>query len=138
MAGIHMGFVGLALMPTLSATLLKHAAILFMLPLLLGFVWDWLVVTGRLGDETADRWRLLFIRSGTIVAGAARLVILLAGIHCMAGRFCYPAVRCSGLGCIVVHDGVGWLGRSAAMAGAVIAAATPAARNACRFAGARF
>jgi CDP-diacylglycerol--glycerol-3-phosphate 3-phosphatidyltransferase len=60
MAGIHMGFVGLALIPALSATLLKHAAMLFMLPLLLGFVWDWLVVTGRLGDETADRWRLLF------------------------------------------------------------------------------
>jgi CDP-diacylglycerol--glycerol-3-phosphate 3-phosphatidyltransferase len=122
MAGIHMGFVGLALIPGLSATLLKHAAILFMMPLLLGFVWDWLVVTGRIGDETADRWRLLFARSGTIVAAAARLVILLAGFHAWQAVF---AVRPSGavvwvvLWCMMVS---GWLGRSAAMAGAVIAA----------------
>jgi CDP-diacylglycerol--glycerol-3-phosphate 3-phosphatidyltransferase len=132
MAGIHMGFVALALLPGLSATLLKHAAILFMVPLLLGFVWDWLVVTGRLGDETAHRWRLLFARSGTIVAAAARLVILLAGFHAWQAVF---AVRPSGavvwvvLWCMMVS---GWLGRSAAMAGAVIAAtllrtATPVA-----------
>jgi hypothetical protein len=60
MAGVHMGFVGLALIPAFSATLLKHAAMLFMLPFLFGFVWDWLVVTGRLGDEAADRWRCFF------------------------------------------------------------------------------
>jgi CDP-diacylglycerol--glycerol-3-phosphate 3-phosphatidyltransferase len=138
MAGIHMGFVGLALIPTLSATLLKHAAMLFMMPLLLGFVWDWLVVTGRLGDETADRWRLLFIRSGTIVAGAARLVILLAGIPAWQAVF---AVRPSGavvwvvLWCMMVS---GWLGRSAAMAGGVIAATLLRPAQACRSAGARF
>jgi CDP-diacylglycerol--glycerol-3-phosphate 3-phosphatidyltransferase len=60
MAGVHMGFVGLALIPAFSETLLKHAAMLFMLPFLLGFVWDWLVVTGRLGDEAADRWGCFF------------------------------------------------------------------------------
>ena len=132
MAGIHMGFVGLALMPTLSATLLKHAAMLLMAPLLLGFIWDWLVVTGRLGDETARQQRLFFIQSGTIAAGAARLVILLAGIPAWQAVF---SVRASGalvwvvLWCMMV---TGWLGRSAAVTGAGIAAAlqppvTPAA-----------
>jgi CDP-diacylglycerol--glycerol-3-phosphate 3-phosphatidyltransferase len=122
MAGIHMGFVGLALIPTLSETLLKHAAMLFMLPLLLGFVWDWLVVTGRLGDETADRWRLLLTRSSSTVAGLARLVILLAGIPAWQNVF---SSRPSGavvwvvMWCMMAS---GWLGRSAAMAGAGIAA----------------
>jgi CDP-diacylglycerol--glycerol-3-phosphate 3-phosphatidyltransferase len=105
-AGIHMGFVGLALIPTLSATLLKHAAMLFMLPLLLGFVWDWLVVSGRLGDEADDRWGLLFIQSGSIAAGVARLVILLAGIPAWQAVFAARPIRCSCLGCIMVHDGV--------------------------------
>jgi len=122
MAGIHMGFVGLALIPTMSATLLKHAAMLLMVPLLLGFVWDWLVVTGRLGDETAHRWGLLFRQLGTIVAGVARLIILLAGIPAWQAVF---SVWPSGawvwviLLCMMVS---GWLGRSAAMAGAGIAA----------------
>jgi CDP-diacylglycerol--glycerol-3-phosphate 3-phosphatidyltransferase len=122
MAGVHMGFVGLALIPAFSETLLKHAAMLFMLPFLFGFVWDWLVVTGRLGDEAADRWGMLFLRSGTVVAGAARLVILLAGIPAWHAVF---AIRPSGavvwvvLWCMMAS---GWLGRSAAVAGAVIAA----------------
>jgi CDP-diacylglycerol--glycerol-3-phosphate 3-phosphatidyltransferase len=124
MAGVHMGFVGLALIPAFSETLLKHAAILFMVPLLLGFVWDWLVVTGRLGDEAADRWGCFSQRSGTVVAGAARLVILLAGFHAWQAVF---AIRPSGavvwvvLWCMMAS---GWLGRSAAVAGAVITAAT--------------
>jgi CDP-diacylglycerol--glycerol-3-phosphate 3-phosphatidyltransferase len=122
MAGVHMGFVGLALIPAFSETLLKHAAMLFMLPFLFGFVWDWLVVTGRLGDEAADRWGLLFLRSGTVAAGAARLVILLAGIPAWHAVF---AIRPSGavvwivLWCTMAS---GWLGRSAAVAGAVITA----------------
>jgi uncharacterized protein (TIRG00374 family) len=122
MAGVHMGFVGLALIPAFSETLLKHAAMLFMLPFLFGFVWDWLVMTGRLGDEAADRWGMLFLRSGTVVAGAARLVILLAGIPAWHNVF---AIRPSGevvwvvLWCMMAS---GWLGRSAAVAGAVMAA----------------
>jgi uncharacterized protein (TIRG00374 family) len=124
-AGIHMGFVGLALIPTLSATLLNHAAMLFMMPLLLGFVWDWLVVSGRIGDETDDRWRLLFIQSGSIAAGVARLVILLAGIPAWQA---VVAARPTGalawvvLWCMMVS---GWLGRSAAIAAAVMAAMLP-------------
>jgi uncharacterized protein (TIRG00374 family) len=123
MAGIHMGFVGLALLPTLSATLLKHAAMLFMLPLLSGFVWDWLVASGRLGDEAANRWRLLFFRSGTVVASAARLFILLAGIPAWHAAFAVGplgAVIWVALWCMMVS---GWLGRSAAVAGACLAAA---------------
>jgi CDP-diacylglycerol--glycerol-3-phosphate 3-phosphatidyltransferase len=139
MAGIHMGFVGLALIPALSATLLKHAAMLFMLPLLLGFVWDWLVVTGRLGDETADRWRLLFAYDP-----APSLRVRRGWLFCWRASTAWQAVfavRPSGavvwvvLWCMMVS---GWLGRSAAMAGAVIAACTPAACNACRSAAARF
>jgi CDP-diacylglycerol--glycerol-3-phosphate 3-phosphatidyltransferase len=46
-AGIQMGFVGTALLPVLSPTALAIAAMIFILPLLTGFVKDWFIICGR-------------------------------------------------------------------------------------------
>ncbi len=47
MAGLQMGFVGVALLPVFSVTILHLACFYFMFPLLLGFMVDWLSVSGR-------------------------------------------------------------------------------------------
>ncbi|MEZ5492918.1 MAG: CDP-alcohol phosphatidyltransferase family protein [Gammaproteobacteria bacterium] len=51
LAGFQMGLVAAALWPPLPAELTRPAGLLFMLPLLIGFVRDWLYVSGRLGNN---------------------------------------------------------------------------------------
>jgi CDP-diacylglycerol--glycerol-3-phosphate 3-phosphatidyltransferase len=51
-AGIQMGFVGVALLPLLSPTALAIAASIFVLPLLTGFVKDWLIICGRRPNDS--------------------------------------------------------------------------------------
>lgn len=48
LAGFQMGFVAMALLPCFSGVFTKILGVLFMLPLLIGFVVDWLVVSGRI------------------------------------------------------------------------------------------
>jgi CDP-diacylglycerol--glycerol-3-phosphate 3-phosphatidyltransferase len=45
-AGFQMGFVGIALLPVISPPLTTVAAYIFMIPLLAGFVKDWMIVSG--------------------------------------------------------------------------------------------
>jgi CDP-diacylglycerol--glycerol-3-phosphate 3-phosphatidyltransferase len=52
-AGFQMGFVALALWPVFHAELTRVASFAFMLPLLTGFVIDWLTITGRIRPEHA-------------------------------------------------------------------------------------
>jgi CDP-diacylglycerol--glycerol-3-phosphate 3-phosphatidyltransferase len=47
-AGFQMGFVGVALLPILDPTITTLAAYIFMIPLVAGFVRDWLLVCGYL------------------------------------------------------------------------------------------
>jgi CDP-diacylglycerol---glycerol-3-phosphate 3-phosphatidyltransferase len=51
-AGIQMGFVGAALLPVFSSTALAIAAFIFMLPLLAGFVKDWLIICGCMSNDS--------------------------------------------------------------------------------------
>lgn len=51
LAGFQMGFVAVALWPWLSAELTRTAGIALMLPVLFGFVADWLVVCGTLPTQ---------------------------------------------------------------------------------------
>jgi len=51
LAGCQMGFVALALWPPLQAELTRVAGFAFMLPLLAGFLFDWLSVSGRIKPE---------------------------------------------------------------------------------------
>lgn len=48
LAGFQMGYVAVVLWPPFQAELTVVAGVAFMLPLLLGFVVDWLVVSGRI------------------------------------------------------------------------------------------
>ena len=45
-AGFQMGFVGIALLPVISPPITRAAAYLFMIPLLAGFVRDWIFISG--------------------------------------------------------------------------------------------
>jgi CDP-diacylglycerol--glycerol-3-phosphate 3-phosphatidyltransferase len=52
LAGYQMGLVATVLWPPLPALLTRPVGILFMLPMLFGFLRDWLVVSGRLSTDT--------------------------------------------------------------------------------------
>ena len=45
-AGFQMGFVGIALLPVISPPMTTAAAYIFMIPLLVGFAKDWMIVGG--------------------------------------------------------------------------------------------
>ncbi len=57
-AGFQMGLVGVALLPLVPAPFTRTAALLFMAPLLAGFIRDWLVVSTRLATDQRQRSRL--------------------------------------------------------------------------------
>ena len=57
-AGFQMGLVGVALLPLVPAPFSHTAALLFMAPLLAGFLRDWLVVSARLATDQQQRSRL--------------------------------------------------------------------------------
>ena len=119
-AAINMIFVGLALMPVFAANLVHHAALLFMLPLLLGFVWDWLVVSERLGSGRADRLKSLLRRYSNFLSVFLRLVLLVIGLPAMQVLYAvWPAgaISWAVLVCMII---LGWLGRSAAIAAACL------------------
>ena len=119
-AGINMAFVGLALMPVFSFNFVHHAAVLLMLPLLLGFVWDWLVVTARLDNSRADRLESILKRYSDVAAIVMRLVLLIFGLPAMQtlfARWSADAITLIVLGCMII---LGGLGRSAAIAAACL------------------
>ena len=51
LAGYQMGLVATVLWPPLPAVLTRPVGVLFMLPMLAGFIRDWLIVSGRLTSE---------------------------------------------------------------------------------------
>lgn len=51
MAGFQMGFIGVILFPILKPPVTTIAASIFMIPFLLGFLRDWLVVCGKLSTD---------------------------------------------------------------------------------------
>ncbi|HSC69376.1 MAG TPA: CDP-alcohol phosphatidyltransferase family protein [Cellvibrio sp.] len=53
LAGFQMGLVAVVLLPCFYAPFTVIVALAFMLPILLGFVVDWLVVSGRIRSESA-------------------------------------------------------------------------------------
>lgn len=54
LAGFQMGFVAFILLPCFAPPLTIVIGIAFMLPILLGFVVDWLVVSGRIESSTTN------------------------------------------------------------------------------------
>ncbi len=133
-AGLQMGFVGVALLPLFTAPALHIAGFYFMMPLLLGFVWDWLVVSGRSRVRTVRGMERLVRQMAAALPVVSRFVLLL-GAFPVALEL--PAGGSSGIFAawwiLAVMMVIGWLGRTAALlaclllAGALTAtAAAPA------------
>jgi CDP-diacylglycerol--glycerol-3-phosphate 3-phosphatidyltransferase len=119
-AGFQMGLVGIALLPIFNPVFTYAAAIIFMAPLLIGFLRDWLVVSCRMQTDlhqksTLDLWvTSLLIKFLPMVL---RLVILSGGIAALVGYGVYRAHPVWQLahGVCGLLVGFGIMGRSAAL-----------------------
>jgi CDP-diacylglycerol---glycerol-3-phosphate 3-phosphatidyltransferase len=115
-AGMQMGLVGLALLPLLQSIFTDIAACLLMIPLLAGFIRDWLVVSCRLASDSAWEERLgdLLTRQFPLLL---RLIILGCGLAMLAadggGRISMVWQLAFGLSCLLAALAV--MGRSAAL-----------------------
>ena len=124
-AGLQMGVVAAALLPLFHPACISLAAYLVMTPLLLGFVRDWLVVSCRMHTDShqqtvLDHWAgRAWTRALPL---ALRLILLASGIAMLAQGDVASAnplwkLLLSGCGLLA---GVGFLGRSGAMAMALL------------------
>ncbi len=77
LAGFQMGYVAVVLWPPFQAELTRIAGIAFMLPLLVGFVVDWLVVSGRIGAARATTFDALALFSERWLQPLLRVLLLL-------------------------------------------------------------
>jgi CDP-diacylglycerol--glycerol-3-phosphate 3-phosphatidyltransferase len=127
-AGFQMGLVGVALLPIFEPGFTFVAAYIFMVPLLAGFLRDWLVLSCRVvTDEnqqtTMDQLaKVLVIKP---VAWSLRLVVLVCGVTTVVMGTVYPAHPYSDLvsylpsyltlGSCCLLIGLGFMGRSAAL-----------------------
>ncbi len=118
-AGFQMGLVGMALLPIFNPVFTSVAAWIFMMPLLAGFLRDWLVVSCRLqtdGDQQTvfDRpVRRLLTKGFPLLL---RLVIPVCGVATLAsggGHASLPWQLAFGLGCLLA--GFAFSGRSSAL-----------------------
>lgn len=118
-AGFQMGLVGMALLPILHPTFTVVAAYIFMMPLLVGFLRDWLVVSCRVAiddnQQTAAERRVgvLWMR---LMPLALRLTILVCGAILAGGGVSsvhLPWYLALGIGCLCI--GLALMGRSAAL-----------------------
>ncbi|MDO8343951.1 MAG: CDP-alcohol phosphatidyltransferase family protein [Cellvibrio sp.] len=80
LAGFQMGFVAFILLPCFYAPLTIIIGIAFMLPILLGFIVDWLVVSGRIQSSAtnAKLFNHLAQISHTVFQPLLRLVLFIA------------------------------------------------------------
>jgi len=115
MAGLNMGFVGAALLPLLAPPVLKLAAVFFAVPLLLGFLWDWLLVSGRLTEDRADRMQRRISSTAEFLGLMMRAVALLGGPIIARTLVQSPAVAVA-LALLWVMIVLGWMGRTASLA----------------------
>jgi CDP-diacylglycerol---glycerol-3-phosphate 3-phosphatidyltransferase len=129
-AGFQMGLVGLALLPVFNPAFSSVAALIFMTPLLIGFLRDWLVVSGRMAtgagqQSTLDqRIRSWMLKTLPLVL---RPIMLAGGIAALAGHGVYQAhplwQLAHGLCCLLA--GIGCMGRSASLLLTLMLASTP-------------
>ncbi len=120
MAGFQMGLVAVALLPVVNPYYSNIAAWIFMTPLLIGFLRDWLVVSCRVETDAdqqclLDRWgRSAIMKSAPLLL---RLAVIAAGIEALANGglwLSHPAWQLAhGVSCLLA--GVGVMGRSAAL-----------------------
>ena len=119
-AGFQMGMVGMALLPIFKPAFTRLAAFIFMTPLLIGFLRDWLVVSCRVKTDARQQSPLDY-RTRSLMTEflplVLRLVVLAGGINALAGYWGHQAH----LPWQVVHSlccllaGFGFMGRSASL-----------------------
>lgn len=83
-AGFQMGLVAMVLLPLFQPTFTSLAAIIFMTPLLLGFLRDWLVVSYRVKTNTEQSANLDTLSESPFIRALPlllRLIIIWTGIH---------------------------------------------------------
>lgn len=88
-AGCQMGLVAMALLPIFKPAFTYLAASIFMTPLLIGFLRDWLVVSCRIKTDADQQSRLdLWMQSLAMkpLPLALRLIIFTGGITTLAGN----------------------------------------------------
>jgi CDP-diacylglycerol--glycerol-3-phosphate 3-phosphatidyltransferase len=114
LAGFQMGFVATALWPLLNPVFTTVAGVAFMLPVLFGFIVDWLVVCGNVSAQAATK---LSVVSARYLQPGLRL-LLLALLYLAAPQFqallasqTSLAIVLFGTGCIVL----GFAGRFGAL-----------------------
>jgi CDP-diacylglycerol--glycerol-3-phosphate 3-phosphatidyltransferase len=116
MAGFQMGFVGVALLPIFSPRVLAPAAFIFMVPLLLGFIRDWMQVSDRL--QRREKILQLCAHWLTVVLPLLLRVLLLLMLIHIASHL--QRMENSGwdlmLCLFFVLPVIGWMGRSASLA----------------------
>ncbi|TKB27652.1 CDP-alcohol phosphatidyltransferase family protein [Desulfopila sp. IMCC35006] len=118
-AGCQMGLVGMVLLPIFNPPFTFVAAYIFMTPLLVGFLRDWLVVSCRIktdADQQAglDHWLRSLMTKVPIVL---RLIILVGGIYSFIdpGDYRLPLAWQLALSLCILAAIVGFMGRSAAL-----------------------
>ncbi|MBI5552484.1 MAG: CDP-alcohol phosphatidyltransferase family protein [Desulfobacterales bacterium] len=119
-AGFQMGLVTVALLPIFNPPLLSAASLIFMVPLLIGFLRDWLVVSGKVktdaDQQTAlDRWASSSMLK--TMPWVLRLAILACGIATLVNdgvSQTHPLWQLAHSLCCLLA-GLGCMGRSAAL-----------------------
>jgi CDP-diacylglycerol--glycerol-3-phosphate 3-phosphatidyltransferase len=92
-AGFNMGFLATALLPIYRPPATTIGAMVFMIPLLAGFLRDWLVVSGRIKTGSSqpapweEKWRCLFRERLPVVLRAVLLLSFLAALEKTAAFF---------------------------------------------------
>ena len=80
MAGIQMGFVGVALLPVIAAGVLELVAPILLIPFLLGFIWDGAIMGGYVSKASVGRLQAILARLAAkgppVLSTAARTAFL--------------------------------------------------------------
>ncbi|TKB06113.1 CDP-alcohol phosphatidyltransferase family protein [Desulforhopalus sp. IMCC35007] len=119
-AGCQMGLVAMALLPIFKPVFTFLAAYLFMIPLLIGFLRDWLVVSCRIQTNADQQSGLdLWMRSlaGKPLPLVIRLVVFTGGIATLAAHGGFQThlfwQLAHSLSCLLIV--LGFMGRSAGL-----------------------
>ena len=120
-AGFNMGFVATALLPIYRPPATTIGATVFMIPLLAGFLRDWLVVSGRIKAGASHpapwekKWQCLFREGLPVILRAVLLLSSLAALEKTAAFFDGNAVDPFYIFGPIVRPILGVMGRLAAL-----------------------
>jgi CDP-diacylglycerol--glycerol-3-phosphate 3-phosphatidyltransferase len=119
-AGCQMGLVALVLFPVFAPVYTKLGALIFMIPFLLGFLRDWLVISCRVQTDDTQQCRLDVLCGRTLKSGvalAARSLFICCGLIILFAEQSPPMHLAWLIGYIIswIMVMVGFLGRSGAI-----------------------